>query len=599
MEGPSNLNATPQTPRQPLCVTESSPVPFAQQRVTLTKQEHIGLRQRANYLDAQLTRAQKRIKDLEQIVVLKDAKIKDLQNRLFGKKSEKGKGKTAKSEQGKSSCQSNRNRGQQPGSRGHGRTPRANLPVVHDEIDLAEDDKKCLTCGLPHLRNPGLDEQSDVIEVEVKAYTRRYHRPAYTRNPGCRCDQTPTIITAPPPPRLIPRSDYGVSFWVAVILSKFRYGQPVNRELQDLNDPGLPVSPGTVAGGLKHLAALFEPVQEALHAQQMTEQLFHNDETRWEVFVEIEGKVGSRWYLWVTRSTSVVYYCIDPSRSAAVPGAHFAGLQNDQVIIVCDRYSAYKKLARLMINILLAFCWAHVRRDFLDAGRAFSELEAWALEWKERIGRLYHLNKQRLEHWDSERSLTEQSEAFNQHHEALKDALQCMHEDATQSVNASEAQTDPGTDYERESKATDKLSKSAQTKHRKVFKSLLNHWAGLTVFVDHPQVPMDNNLGEQSIRHPVVGRKNYYGSGSIWSALLTATLFSILQTLGLWDINPRCWLMLFLNACADNGGKAPENIDAFLPWLMDDARRAALTRPYPSHAPSDQSTEQPPLDDSS
>jgi transposase len=88
----------------------------------------------------------------------------------------------------------------------------------------------------------------------------------------------------------------------------------------------------------------------------MSEELFHNDETRWEVFVQIEGKQGTRWYLWVTRSPSVIDYCIDPSRSTAVPGAHFAGLQKEQVIIVCDRYSAYKKLARLSDQILLAFC---------------------------------------------------------------------------------------------------------------------------------------------------------------------------------------------------------------------------------------------------
>ena len=597
MEGSPDPHATPQ-PHQSGCIDEGDVAPFAQQLVTITKQERIELRQRANYLDAQLTRAQNRIKDLEQQLLLKDAKIKDLQNRLFGKKSEKGKGNTAKSEKGNGGSQSKRTRGQQSGSRGHGRTQRAHLLVVQDEIDLAEDEKKCPTCRLPHLRNPGLDEHSDVIEVEVQAHTRRYHRPAYTRNPGCTCETTPAIITAPPPPRLIPRSTYDVSFWVAVILNKYRYGQPTNRYLQDLNDQGLPVSPGTVAGGLQRLAALFEPVREALHAKQMTEELFHNDETRWEVFVEIEGKVGSRWYLWVTRSKSVVYYCIDPSRSAAVPGAHFAGLQNDKVIIVCDRYSAYKKLARLMVNILLAFCWAHVRRDFLDAGRAFAELEAWALEWKERIGTLYHLNKQRLEHWDCERSLTEQSDAFKQHHEALKDALQHMHKDATSVVNpaADGVQTDD--EAESEDNASGTLSISAQTKQKKVLTSLLNHWAGLTVFVDNPQVPMDNNLGEQSIRHPVTGRKNYYGSGSIWSALLAATLFSILQTLGLWGINPRCWLMLYLNACAENGGNAPENIDPFLPWSMDEARRAELTRPYPSHAPPDQSTE-PPIHDSS
>ena len=66
--------------------------------------------------------------------------------------------------------------------------------------------------------------------------------------------------------------------------------------------------------------------------------------------------------------------------------AHFAGLQGERVIIVCDRYSAYKKLARLADAILLAFCWAHVRRDFLDAGRSYKALEPWALDWKARIG---------------------------------------------------------------------------------------------------------------------------------------------------------------------------------------------------------------------
>ena len=290
--------------------------------------------------------------------------------------------------------------------------------------DLADEKKICPTCGLPHLPTPALDEYSDVIEVEVKAHVRRIRRLAYTRNPCCTCADTPAILTAPPPPRLIPRSNYAVSFWVEVILSKYCYGQPSNRSLQDLADQGLPVSPGTLAGGLQALAPLFEPVLEALYCKQMSEQLFHNDETRWEVFVDLPGKVGTRWYLWVTRSPSVVFYCIDPSRSAAVPGAHFAGLQAQKAIIVCDRYSAYKKLARLAPNILLAFCWAHVRRDFLDAGRAFCELEGWALEWKGRIGTLYHLNRLRLAQWDRERPLAEQSDVFHRHHEALQAQLQ-------------------------------------------------------------------------------------------------------------------------------------------------------------------------------
>ncbi|MCP3883611.1 MAG: IS66 family transposase [Sulfitobacter sp.] len=529
---------------------------------------------------------------LKQENIRKDAKIKDLQSRLFGKKSEKY--SRLKSEKGgKADTPSKRKRGQQPGRPGHGRTQRPDLPVVHDEIDLADADKCCRICGLPYRPNPALDEHSEVIEVVVKAHVRRIRRPAYTRNPGCTCDDTPAIITAPPPPRLIPRSPYDASVWVEVILGKYRYGQPSNRYLQDLSDQGLPVSPGTLAGGLQTLAPLFEPVLEALYCKQMSEWLFHNDETRREVFVAIEGKVGTRWYLWVTRSQSVIFYCIDPSRSAAVPGAHFAGLRNDQVIIVCDRYSAYKKLARLAANILLAFCWAHVRRDGLDAGRAFSELEPWALQWKERIGTLYHLNRLRLEQWDPERALTEQSAAFNHYHEALQAELQRLHAEATRIVTSD----DEGTHSEGAPSAD--LSKSARTKQKKVLASLLEHWPGLTRFVEHPEVPMDNNRGENSIRNPVTGRKNYYGSGSLWSAELAATLFSILQTLALWGINSRHWLTDYLTACAQNGGSAPQDIDRFLPWSMDAARRAALGRPHPSRAPPTAPAESVPVHDSS
>jgi hypothetical protein len=37
----------------------------------------------------------------------------------------------------------------------------------------------------------------------------------------------------------------------------------------------------------------------------------------------------------------------------------------------------------------------------------FAELQEWALEWKERIGTLYHLNRLRLEQWNPERCIGE------------------------------------------------------------------------------------------------------------------------------------------------------------------------------------------------
>ncbi len=93
------------------------------------------------------------------------------------------------------------------------------------------------------------------------------------------------------------------------------------------------------------------------------------------------------------------------------------------------------------------------------------------------------------------------------------------------------------------------------------------------------EVPMDNNKGENAIRNPVTGRKNFYGSGSVWSAQLAAMMFSIFKTLDLWGLNCHHWLSSYLNACAVNHGKAPEELSHFLPWEMDEARLDKLSKP--------------------
>ena len=105
---------------------------------------------------------------------------------------------------------------------------------------------------------------------------------------------------------------------------------------------------------------------------------------------------------------------------------------------------------------------------------------------------------------------------------------------------------------------------------------MMSHWGGLTVFVASPWVAMDNNTAERDIRGPVVGRKNFYGSGSEVSAELAATMYSVLATMKLWGLNARTWLAAYLQACADNGNQPPEDINAFLPWQMDAKRLAQM-----------------------
>ena len=128
---------------------------------------------------------------------------------------------------------------------------------------------------------------------------------------------------------------------------------------------------------------------------------------------------------------------------------------------------------------------------------------------------------------------------------------------------------------------------------KKVLTSLRNHWAGLSIFVDYPDIPMDNNAAERDLRGPVVGRKNFYGSGSQWSGQLMAVLFTLFQTLVLWQINVKTWLFLFFRACAQNGGEPLDTVSAYLPWRMSDEELVMYRHP-PSTAMPEEPTPQSP-----
>jgi transposase len=85
------------------------------------------------------------------------------------------------------------------------------------------------------------------------------------------------------------------------------------------------------------------------------------------------------------------------------------------------------------------------------------------------------------------------------------------------------------------------------------------------------------------LRDPAMGRKNYFGCGSLWSGELTSSCFSIFQTLLKNDIDPKKWLTAYLDACARAGGKVPDDVDAFLPWNMSEERKREWR--YPSRLP--------------
>jgi transposase len=561
------------------------PVPFAAEYVTLTKQEHVRLKSEAKYWQNLHSRAVKRMEwqaehdrrellrhkaqaaqreaALRAALELAQAKVRDLQQRLFGRKSEQRKHSEAQA----LVPGAGKPRGQRRGAPGHGRTLLPELGGREELIEIAA--AHCPGCGRGLADFPGT-EDSEVVEIEVQVYRRVIRRRRY--RPVCTCACLPGIVTAPRPAQLIERGKFGVSVWTLVLLDKFLYGRPSHRLLADLADHGLRMAPGTLAGGLQQLAPLFEPLYEALAAKLRSQSQWHADETRWLVFVKKEDKVGYRWYLWVFHSDSVIYFVLDPSRSADVIEKALVGITCG--VIICDRYSAYKKFARLHPGVLLAFCWAHQRRDLLELANSHPELSGWAMGWVDAIADLYRLNELRLQASADAQAGTQPAQPQQLALERAAPAQVAL-EQAVQAMAAR--------------RATELADPTLAEPATKVLRSMDAHWSGLTVFVTRPWVPMDNNAGERVIRPPVVGRKGFYGSGAEWSGQLAATMYSVLMTMKLWQLNVRIWLHAYLQACADNGGKTPADLDAFLPWHMDAVRLADMRvakPPHPGPAPA-------------
>jgi transposase len=485
------------------------------------------------------------------------AKLRQREQQLFGRKSEAAanaplelpKDSPPASDTPAAPPPAPRPRGQQRGRKGHKRRDYSSLPPHEEVLDLPEGQRQCSSCGLPFAPFPDTDDTT-ILEVEVRAHRRVCRRRRY--RPRCACGCHPGIVSAAPPPRLIPKSILGVSIWVTVLLDKFHFYRPTYRLLADLRTHGLDLSLGTLTNGLQRLVPLFKPLYEKLAQRQQEQKHWHADETRWLMFISCEGKVGHRWYLWAFCSKDVVVFVLSPWRAHEVPQEHLG--KDAEGILNVDRYVAYKIMAQVKAGkILLAFCWAHVRRDFLEVARGWPKQEAWVLEWVERIGELYQRNKARL-------AVKDDPVAFK----ACDQELRVWVEELAKKRDEELARKD------------------LHPARRKVLESLKEHWGGLTVFVDHPHVPMDNNRIERIIRGPVIGRKNYWGSGAQWSGELAVMQFSLFQTLELNEINPRKWLSAYLNACAAAGGKAPANVEAWLPWeLSAQQRREFSSKPEP------------------
>jgi transposase len=509
------------------------------------QRDNLELRQQVGYWKSRHRDALDRVAALEQKVEQLEGEKRQLQADLFGRRSET-RPLTDRSnhldDPQDGTPSSRRNRGQQPENPGPRRRDYSRLPAREEFRELPPERCVCPRCGQPLLPR-GDTEDSEQIEIEVRAYRRVIHRRRYRRT--CTCDG-PQTLTAPSPPKLIPKGRYGISVWVEILLDKYFTYRPTERLLASWRLLGLDLAPGTVTDGLSRLQVLLEPIYRAIQERNRLGDLHQSDETRWRVFVALEGKEGYGWWLWVLSGPDTVAYLLDAGRDHTVPEGHYQA--ESRGVLVVDRYAAYKAMSWVKEGVIvLAFCWAHVRRDFIRVGKGWPEHKTWALQWLRSIRTLYRLNDRRLA---AERG----SAAFREADDGLRQAVAAM----------------------KTQRETELAGVGLATPCRKALESLDEHWEGLTRFVDDPRIPMDNNASERRARGPAVARKNFYGSGAAWSGRLAAALFSILATLSLWQLNPRRWLTWYFQRCAEAGGRVPEEIPPFLPWNLESEQKEEL-----------------------
>jgi len=518
-----------------------------EQRVKELEEENARIRRGArnteDFLQATIRKLEKDVSDRDKKIEKLNKRIKWFERQQFGRKTERSRTEATEAQAAdlaEPEKKSKRNRGQQPGSTGHGRTDRSAVPVS-DTVPIGMPGGcKCPDCGKPY-RKLSSTVDTALTEIALMIFQVLYQQGKYVSQCSCRGKK---IVTAPPPQRLYPRTTIGNSLWVYLVVQKFLHGIPTNRTLKDLSLYGFSLAEGTVTGGLKVIDGLLDKLHEEIIKHCQGADLWNADETSWRIF----DAGTKKWWLWLIASDDAVAYLLDPSRSKRVPSDFFAGSVG---VLMTDRLASYKSLHDA---IKKAWCWVHVRREILNLFLSISKCKKWAKWWLEEIGLLFALNQQRFRLWEQNKTLG-----------AVWDSAQTVLE---QQVERLERRWQ-----------TELQNSQLHEEQKKILRSMKRHWEGLTLFLTDPRIPLHNNRAERLLRNAVILRKNSFGSGTQWTGNLAAKVFSIFQTWLINGLDPQALLLDYFNECSKTPGRAPPDVSQFLPWTMSAERKACFALP--------------------
>lgn len=390
---------------------------------------------------------------------------------------------------------------------GHGPKEQPKLAIVEQIYQLDKADQSCPQCGGALQEWEGQFEEAEEIDVIERQFVIKKHKRQKYR---CACQSC--IETAIGPEKLAPKSRYSIDFAVEVAVEKYLDHMPLERQVRKMEREGLEVDSQTLWDQINVLAHLVEPTYKKLIEQILKEPMLGVDETTWRLLTHKgeDGGPNKKWQAWAVCGPTGVYYNIQDSRGAEAAQNMLPGYTG---IVMCDALESYHSLAKKNHNIILAHCWAHVRRKFVEVQGVFPQ----AKEVIELIGELYDLEK-KCEGGDAERLEMRQTKSAE-----VIERIKVWEE------------------YY-------KMRVLPESGIGKALGYMRNQWVELTRFINNAKIPLDNNLTERALRGPVVGRKNHYGSKSKRGMEVAGILYSLLESAKLCGEEPKSYLKAAVRA---------------------------------------------------
>jgi transposase len=411
---------------------------------------------------------------------------------------------------------------------GRGRLP-AHLPRV--EVVLAPEAAACPCCQGP-LVEIGVDaaERLDVIPAQFRVLV--------TRRPKLACRACPgVVLQAPAPARLVEGGMPSEATVAHVLVSRYADHLPLYRQAQILARQGIEIGREILADWTGTAALEIVPVVRRMHEILLASPRLFADETTMPVLDPGRGQVkkGFAWAIarddrpWGGTDPPAVVFHYAPGRGAKHPKALLAGYQG---ILQCDGYAAYKTLAAANDQITLAFCWSHVRREFIELAKG--KTAPIAGETLQRIAALYAIEAEVRGKPPEIRQAVRQTTS------------KPLVEDLLTWFSAQLARLPGG-------------SPTA-----KAIRYALNHRDGLVRFLDDGRIELDNNVAERAIRPLVLSRKNALfasgdGGGARWAAVA-----SLIETCKLNGVDPQRYFTDLLTRLVN--GWPNSRIDELMPW---------------------------------